>query len=78
MGYASSGTTCPLCGKYASIRRDQRLYVHPGSISKLIGTGFQECRASGATWEQAKQMADNRAAGRHFRRNADGSWIELP
>lgn len=64
---ASHGGTCPLCRKYASVRKDGRQYVHKGDVMTLIGAGFRQCRASGATYEQARAMRqarDERRASR--------------
>ena len=75
MGRASSGGTCPLCGKYASFTVTGKLYRHRGSVRAMIGAGFRECRASGTTLEIAGRMRVNLDAGRHAYRNEDGSWI---
>ena len=77
MGRASSGGSCPLCGRYASRRTDGHLYVHRGTVRHLVGPGFRECRASSQTLVTAYAMRANLDAGRNPSRNGDGTWIKL-
>jgi hypothetical protein len=75
MGRASSGGSCPLCREYASFTARGTLYRHKGDVRVLLGRGFRECRASGATLEVARRLRANKDAGRHPHRCEDGTWL---
>lgn len=63
-------TTCPLCGAQADVSSRGNLRDHPPrqSLRSL-------CPASGRTLKVASRMLTNRKAGRHIKRNGDGSWL---
>lgn len=62
-------TTCPLCGTQAEVSSRGTLQGHgPVRFSSA-------CPASGRTFEVALRMLKNRRAGRHMKRNGDGSWL---
>lgn len=62
---------CPLCGKTAQVRRDGCLYVHAGDLRYLTRSGFAECRASGATYEEAREARARRDERRKRRQEDD-------
>lgn len=61
-------TTCPLCGAQAEVSSRGNLKDHGARSLSL-------CPASGRTYPVAYRMLNNRKAGRHIKRNADGSWL---
>lgn len=62
-------TTCPLCGTQAEVSSRGNLRDH------LTSARQAPCPASGRTFAVALRMLKNRRAGRHMKRNADGSWL---
>lgn len=64
-----STTTCPLCGRQAEVSSRGNLKDHGP------GMRLTSCPAFGRTLKVAWQMLKNRRAGRHIKRNEDGSWL---
>lgn len=66
-----SQTTCPLCKAQAEVSSRGNLKDHrpPGQGWSIL------CLASGRTYQVAWRMVQNRTAGRHIKRNEDGSWL---
>lgn len=62
-------TTCPLCGAQAEVSSRGSLKDHSP------GARLTPCPAAGRTFQVALRMLKNRRAGRHMKRNADGSWL---
>lgn len=65
-------TTCPLCGAQAEVSSRGNLKDHPPRQGMR---SLSLCPASGRTYAVAYRMLNNRKAGRHIKRNADGSWL---
>ena len=63
-------TTCPLCGQKADVSSRGNLKDHSS-----MGGQDRPCIASGRTLKVASRMLRNRRAGRHIKRNEDGSWL---
>lgn len=64
-------TTCPLCGQQVDVSSRGNLKDHPPA-----GRGWSVlCPTSGRTLAVAWQMLRNKQAGRHIKRNSDGSWL---
>lgn len=63
---SSHGTTCPFCLKYSSVRQNGKLYIHKGNSTALISSRFLDCKASGLTWEQAKELRTRVDSGQHI------------
>lgn len=63
--------SCPLCGQEVEVSSRGNLRDHPPA-----GRGWSVlCPASGRTYSVAYRMLTNRKAGRHIKRNEDGSWL---
>ena len=72
---ASSGTTCPCCGRAVSLTLARVLYLHKPYDHRtdvdLLARG-RRCIGSGKTPEQAQQAADERTAFRASLRTGSG------
>lgn len=64
-------TTCPLCNQQTDVSSRGNIKDHHPA-----GKGWSVlCPASGRTVPVAWQMLRNRQAGRHIKRNGNGSWL---
>lgn len=64
----SGGWMCPYCSKYTSRTIKGKKYTHKGTALRLVGSGFMECRASGLTWDEAKELRSRVDSGESPRR----------
>jgi len=52
------GMSCPACGNPVRVKRDGTLGAHRSNVRRLIGPGYERCRAVGETPYEAGAYMD--------------------